>query len=219
MEEAIGASCNYYMYHIAKIIGHKSIIEIATELGFSQKVGIDLPDEAAGFLPNQKFYSQNAWNLAFSLNLSIGQGPVSVTPLQLNKLISIIATKGSLPKYNIVKQQDSFQGVARIKPQYFDIIQRGMWRSVNDISGTSKAARSRVMIGGKTGTSQVQSKKHSSVDFSSSSTPWYQKNHALFACFAPFDDPKYAISVVVDHGGGGGKTAAPIARQIVELLL
>jgi len=65
----------------------------------------------------------------------------------------------------------------------------------------------------------VQSKRHSSMDFSSESTPWHQKNHALFVCFAPFDDPKYAITVVIEHGGGGGRTAAPIAKQIVELIL
>jgi penicillin-binding protein 2 len=76
-----------------------------------------------------------------------------------------------------------------------------------------------MVTAGKTGTSQVQSKQQSSDDFSLLSTPWHQRNHALFVCFAPFDKPKYSVTVVIDHGGGGGRVAAPIAKKILDLLV
>jgi penicillin-binding protein 2 len=218
MEEALGRSCNYYMYHIVKNIGHRAIIDMATRLGLGQKVGIDMPWESPGFLPQSLNIFKN-WQLPDSLNLSIGQGLITATPLQLNRLISIIALKGKIISYSLKQQNTKHTSHANINPEYFDIIHKSMWRSVNHPSGTSKsAAGSKMVVAGKTGTAQVISKKDPSIDLNADNVPWHQKNHALFACFAPFDDPKYSITVVIEHGGGGGRSAAPIAKKIIELL-
>jgi penicillin-binding protein 2 len=218
MQQALGSSCNYYMYHIAKTIGHKPIINMAKKLGLGQKVGIDLPNEVSGFLPKKSHLSLN-WRLANTLNLSIGQGLITATPLQLSQLASIIAKKGQKVNYSLVQPQILQDCYVDVPPKYFDIIHQGMWRSVNHPSGTSNGARGKMVTAGKTGTSQVQSKQQSSDDFSLLSTPWHQRNHALFVCFAPFDKPKYSVTVVIDHGGGGGRVAAPIAKKILDLLV
>jgi penicillin-binding protein 2 len=217
MLQALGSSCNYYMYHVAKTIGHKPIIKMAKKLGLGQKVGIDLPNEASGFLPKKSNLSLN-WRLANTLNLSIGQGLITATPLQLSQLVSIIANKGQKINYLLKQPQTLSQHYIDVPTEHFEIIHQGMWRSVNHPSGTSNAARGKMIAAGKTGTSQVQSKKHASDDFNLLTTPWEQRNHALFVCFAPFDKPKYSVTVVVDHGGAGGKVAAPKAREILNLL-
>lgn len=217
MLQALGSSCNYYMYHVAKTIGHKPIIKMAKKLGLGQKVGIDLPNEASGFLPKKSNLSLN-WRLANTLNLSIGQGLITATPLQLSQLVSIIANKGQKINYLLKQQQTLSQHYIDVPTEHFEIIHQGMWRSVNHPSGTSNAARGKMIAAGKTGTSQVQSKKHASDDFNLLTTPWEQRNHALFVCFAPFDKPKYSVTVVVDHGGAGGRVAAPKAREILNFL-
>ena len=218
MEQAIGRSCNYYMYNIVKIIGHKAIIEMAKLLGFGTKVGIDLPDEVSGFLPNIDKIKN--WTFASSLNIAIGQGPLSASPLQLNKLISIIATKGCLPQYLLAKTSNTDRTMTylNINQAHFDVLRRGMWQSVNNPSGTGYNAKSFLQIAGKTATAQVQSKKKITDDFNLATVNWKYRNHGIFGCFAPFDVPQYAISVVVEHGGGGGASAAPIAKKIAELL-
>lgn len=218
MPQAIGLSCNYYMYTIAKLIGYKKIIYLAEELGFGQLTNIDLPCENAGHIPNIVESNLHNWQLASTLNLAIGQGEITATPLQLNKLISTIATKGRFAHYSLLKNSPPQYTAVNIAPTCFDAIHQGMWRSVNNF-GTSQSAKSRVQIAGKTGTAQVQSKIHASQDFSTINTPWHKRNHALFVGFAPFDDPQYAVSVVVEHGGSGGRDAAPIAKKVFELLL
>jgi penicillin-binding protein 2 len=220
MEEALGCSCNYYMYHIAKTIGHKAIIEMALKLSLGKKTGVDLPCEASGFLPQEPGIFDN-WKFASTLNLSIGQGLITTTPLQLNRLVSIIATRGKKMNYSLMNSENTENAeCVDIDSKHFDIIHKGMWRSVNHCSGTGQASAIRnLIVAGKTGTAQVQSKKNAKVDFNASNIPWNQKNHALFVCFAPFDDPKYSITVVLEHAGGGGKNAAPVAKGVLELLM
>jgi penicillin-binding protein 2 len=217
MLQALGSSCNYYMYHIAKTIGHKPIIQMAEKLGLGQKVGIDLPNEISGVLPKRSNLSLS-WRLAHTLNLSIGQGMITATPLQLSQLVSIVAKKGQNINYSLKQPHTLSDHYVQVPMQHFEIVHQGMWRSVNHHSGTSNAARGKMITAGKTGTSQVQSKKHTSDDFNLTTTPWQQRNHALFVCFAPFDKPRYSVTVVVDHGGAGGRVAAPIAREILNFL-
>ena len=218
MQEAIGLSCNYYMYTIAKSIGYSKIVQMASALGFGSLVDIDLPSQVKGYLPDIFSSTFNRLQLANTLNLSIGQGHITATNLQLNKLVSIIATKGRVPEYSLLQKTILQHDVVDVASKYFDIIHEGMYRSVN-LFGTGQAARSSVLIAGKTGTAQVRSKTHAAEDLSSIHTPWNQKNHALFVGFAPFDNPKYAISIVIEHGGAGGRDAAPIAKKVFEMLL
>lgn len=213
MEEAIGVSCNHYMYHVARIIGQKNIINMANALGLGQKVGIDLPGEVAGSLPSLSFFKPS---LSKTLNLCIGQGEIATTPLQLSRLISIIARKGKLLNYHLKSGFEPLnQKLAEIDPVYFDIIHKGMWRSVNHTSGTSKAVKSKLTLAGKTGTAQVFSKKNIKDP---DNLPWHLRNHALFGGFGPFEDPQFSVMVVIEHGGSGGRDAAPIAKKIFDLL-
>lgn len=212
MEEAIGVSCNHYMYHVAQIIGQKNIIAMANSLGLGQKVGIDLPGEVTGSLPSLTFFKPS---LSKALNLCIGQGEIAATPVQLSRLISIIASKGKLLDYHLKLGFDPLNQKLGIDSSYFDIIHKGMWRSVNHISGTSKAVKSKITLAGKTGTAQVFSKKNVQDP---DNLPWHLRNHALFGGFGPFEDPQFSVMVVIEHGGSGGRDAAPIAKKIFDLL-
>jgi len=212
MEEAIGVSCNHYMYHIAQIIGQKNIIDMARTLGLGQKVGIDLPGEISGSLPSLSIFKPS---LSKALNLCIGQGEIAATPLQLSRLISIIATKGKLLDYHLKLGFDPLNQTLGINTAHFELIHKGMYRSVNHISGTSKAVKSKIILAGKTGTAQVFSKKNIQ---DSDNIPWHLRNHALFGGFGPFADPRFSVMVVIEHGGSGGRDAAPIAKKIFDLL-
>jgi len=212
MEEAIGVSCNHYMYNIAQIIGQKNITDMARTLGLGQKIGIDLPGEIQGSLPSVGIFKPS---LSKALNLCIGQGEIAATPLQLSRLISIIARKGQPASYHLKLGCDPSSQKLGLDHSYFEIIHKGMWRSVNHTSGTSKAVKSKIILAGKTGTAQVFSKKNvQDLD----NLPWHLKNHALFGGFGPFEDPKFSVMVVIEHGGSGGRDAAPIAKKIFDLL-
>ncbi len=218
MRAALHHSCNAYMYQIARMIGGEKILDLARKCGLGTKTGLDLPSELSGFVPSpswkmRRFKSQ--WALADSLNIAIGQGALLVTPIQLANLAAIIATGGKKFIPRIVGSEDLSQ--AEIDPKHLEYLRVCMWDTVNTEGAT--AYRSRVMdpswmMAGKTGTSQVKNKR-GDEDLSSGSVPWAQRNHALFIGYAPADRPRYAVSVVVDHGGGGGSAAAPIARDVV----
>ncbi|AVP87793.1 hypothetical protein phytr_8610 [Candidatus Phycorickettsia trachydisci] len=212
MEEAIGVSCNHYMYHVAQIVGQKNITDMARSLGLGQKVGIDLPGEVQGSLPGLTIFKPS---LSKALNLCIGQGEIAATPLQLSRLISIIACKGRLASYHLKLDGPSSSQKLGLDPRYFEVIHKGMWRSVNHISGTSKAVKSKIILAGKTGTAQVFSKKNV---LDPENIPWHLRNHALFGGFGPFEDPRFSVMVVIEHGGSGGRDAAPVAKKIFDLL-
>ena len=218
MHGAIQHSCNTYMYYIAKTIGGTKILDIARKFGLGNPTGIDIPSEASGFVPSaswkwRRFGSK--WTLADDMNIAIGQGPLLVTPIQLAQVSSIIANNGTFYEPRI-----HGTGTARftsIDPQHIAFIKNAMWHAVNSPGGT--AYHSRVLdpqwlMAGKTGTAQVQS-KHGDIDLNSKSVDFFSRNHAVFLGFAPFDNPVYSVAILIDHGGGGGGVAAPVARDIV----
>jgi len=218
MHDAIQHSCNAYIYHIVKTIGGEKILNIARQLGFGTPTGIDLPSEASGFVPSKTWklrrFSSN-WTLADSLNISIGQGSLLVTPIQLATLSAIIANEGTAHTPKIVGLGDVKN--TGIDKKHFQFLKRAMWNAVNTPGGTAYAQRildPNWSMSGKTGTAQVQS-KHGDIDLSSSDVGFWHRNHAIFIGFAPSDKPKYAFAVFVEHGGGGGGIAAPIAHDIV----
>lgn len=221
MAHAIEHSCNSYMFYIAKTIGAEKIAATAKKLGLGNVTGIDLPSESAGLIPDpswKKKRFKEEWRLGDSLNTSIGQGFVLATPLQLATLCGSIATGGKLFTPRIVGQANISQ--IDIAKEHLDFLKNGMVNVLNSPSGTAYAHRidnPNWMIAGKTGTAQVRSKIGETN--LSISGPWEMRNHALFIGYAPVHDPRYAVSVVVDHGGGGGSTAAPIARQLFMELM
>lgn len=218
MRNALDHSCNSYMYHIVKMIGGEKVLDLARRCGLGAKTGIDMPIELSGFVPDAKWKKRRFktdWTLADSLNIAIGQGSLLVTPLQLMNLVAIIASGGKLFTPRVVGAGEARE--IDIDPKHLEFLRDAMWHTVN--SAGSTAFGSRVMnaeweMAGKTGTAQVQDKK-ADEDLSSTAVRWGSRNHGLFIGYAPAHNPRYAISVIVDHGGGGAGAAAPIARDVV----
>jgi penicillin-binding protein 2 len=155
------------------------------------------------------------WSIGDTLNLCIGQGFTLTTPIQLARLCAAICSNGKLftPTLNKVKKPEYMN--LDICTEHLRVLQQGMYNAVNNRGGTSHTARSiKVAVAGKTGTSQVHAKKNNQ-DLSKLNVPIEKRNHALFVGFAPFDNPRYATSVIVEHGGGGGIVASPIGINIL----
>lgn len=219
MTEALQHSCNSYMYITARKIGADLIIDIAKKFGFGKQTGIDLPGELAGFVPTKKWKEKNnkKWTLGDTLNLSIGQGFLLCTPLQIARLMAAVASDGKLFTPRLASDSSQYEQI-NIKQEYFDIIKTALYQVINAPGGTGylgKINYKDIKMAGKTGTAQVQSKKSASDNLSRVDIAWNRRNHAIFGGFAPFNDPKFAISVYFDHGGSGGRSAAPIAKKIM----
>lgn len=224
MMSALKHSCNIYMYELARIVGPDKILEVAREFGLGSKTGIDLAPESSGFVPSKEWKKKKLklpWSIGDSFNLAIGQGFLGVTPMQLARFITAIASNGKLYTPRILKNDPEFDNV-NIKPENIKIIQESLYNTVNVAGGTAYYNRilgENRQLAGKTGTSQVQGKLNAKDDLSRDSIAWERRNHALFLGFAPYHDPRYSVTVFVDHGGGGSKAAAPIARKIMSDVL
>lgn len=220
LKSAIKHSCNTYMYHIAQTIGIEKIAEVAEKLGFGNPTGIDLTGEAPGLVPNmawkRKKFRQK-WHLGDSLNTAIGQGFALSTPIQIARFCSILAS-GKLVVPRLMGEMEAME--ADIDPKHLDLIRDAMFEVTNKPGGTGYIYRIRDpkwQIAGKTGTCQVISKVRDE-NLSAISTPWLNRNHAMFIGYGPVPNPKFALSVIVDHGGGGASMSAPIARDMMLAL-
>ncbi|MBS0483197.1 MAG: penicillin-binding protein 2 [Proteobacteria bacterium] len=218
MRTAIERSCNTYFWSMAHRVGYDAIAPVARLLGLGQE--FDLPGTAQryGTIPDPAWkmrrYKQQ-WSAADSLNASIGQGYVSVSPLQLAVMTSRIASGKDLQPAIIFDQQRAATSPLPFSADQLAVAHDGMFRVVNG-SGTATASRLQVgniKMAGKTGTAQVRrliSRGHVG--------DWKSRDHSLFICYAPTDAPRYAMSVVVEHGTFGARAAAPIARDVMTFL-
>jgi penicillin-binding protein 2 len=229
MNEAIPQSCNVYYYNLAKQIGFEKIAQMAKSLGLGMITEIEIPYEKEGLIPDKAWkknkYKQE-WSLGDTINCSIGQGYCLTSPLQLAIMVArIVSGKQIKPHilFNNILDRDNFPPFnnLNIKKQNLDIIKKGMFNAVNSNFGTARASKlnsSNFTMAGKTGTAQVISKKNSNDDLSKISTKWEKRNHGIFVGFAPYDNPRYAISIIAEHGGGGASSAAPIAQNIFDYI-
>ncbi|MEP7222407.1 MAG: penicillin-binding protein 2 [Novosphingobium sp.] len=218
MRSAIEHSCNTYFWSMAHRVGYDAIAPVARQLGLGQE--FDLPGAAQryGTVPDAAWkmrrYKQ-AWSVADSLNASIGQGYVSVSPLQLAVMTARIASGRNLVPSLMFGHAMPEAPHLPFTPEQLAVAHDGMFRVVNG-SGTgtgSKLQVANVMMAGKTGTAQVRaltSRGHVG--------DWKSRDHSLFICYAPTDAPRYAMSVVVEHGTFGARAAAPIARDVMTYL-
>jgi len=214
---AIEKSCNSFFYHLIYKIGLDKWKEYALKFGFASKTGIDIGEEAAGFIPGENYYVKmygEKWPRSIMASLGIGQGEVSVTPLQLAKYVALIANNGKSFQPHIVKGylDDKTRQIipykfpeitTGIKQEVFNIVKEGMFLVVNGSGTATHIKMTDIDISGKTGTAQNP----------------HGQDHALFVCFAPAEDPKIAIAVVVENVGFGGTHAAPIAKAMIEAYL
>jgi penicillin-binding protein 2 len=217
LHRAIVESCDVYFYEVGKRVGIDKIAEYARELGLDSITGLPLVKERAGLIPDAKWKEEKKkqqWYPGETLNVSIGQGYVSVTPIQMALLMSAVANGGFIYKPILVKSETPTQPIrqANIKPETLEIIRKGLYGVVNEGGGTGGASRSSIVtIGGKTGTAQVVSIRKSSQDL-----PEKLRDHAWFVAFAPIEKAEIALCAFVEHGGHGGGAAAPIAKRAIE---
>jgi penicillin-binding protein 2 len=224
-------SCDVFFYEVARRTGIDAIAETANTLSFGVDTGIDLPGARKGLMPTQAWRRRHGhvWNIGDTISCGIGQGYIQATPLQLATYTSRIATGRAVVPHVTRTIADALQ--SGTKPEDFpmldlpeealQVVRGGMFAVVNEYAGTAPHARLNipgVQLAGKTGSSQVRhvsrwAREHG--HFNSASLPWEFRPHALFVCFAPYDAPRYAVAVVVEHGNAGADVAAPLARDIM----
>ncbi len=218
MRRAIEQSCNTYFWSMSHRVGYDAIAPVAKMLGLGQKFDLPVASQRYGTIPDaawkMKRYKQE-WSAADSLNASIGQGYVSVSPLQLAVMTARIASGRNLQPSLIFGQDQVPAPPLPFTPEQLAVTREGMFRVVN---GAGTATGSRIDIGGikmagKTGTAQVRA-----LVSRGSVGDWKSRDHSLFICYAPADAPRYAMSVVVEHGTFGARAAAPIARDVMTYL-
>jgi len=227
-EEAIMHSCDVYFYEVAQKIKLEKIIETARKLGFGETINIGLPGEQSGLLPTpawKKAKHKDDWRMGDTLNLSIGQGYLTVTPIQIVTAVARIASgknvRPTLLKGNLTTNPSSLP----FQPQHLQILRSGMYDVVNKQGGTAFGARFNFngqRMAGKTATTQVRRismQEREKGVIAQENLPEKYRDHAIFAAFTPTQNPKYAAVVFVEHGGGGSKTAAPIMHDLMQKVL
>jgi len=231
--DSVVQSCNVYFWELAEQVGLERINRYAEAFGFAERTGIGVNSEAKGFLATREWYVEHygAFRIGYTLNTAIGQGNTRVTVLQLALAYAAIANGGTLFVPQVVQNvkapdgslSETFQPRIKrevgVSPQHLDLLRRALVDVVQEESGTAYRARNKdgVRVAGKTGTAQVVSRKGRSEE---SSSAWYlDRSHGWFAGFAPADDPQVAFAVLVEHGGSGGASAAPIATSVMQAYL
>ena len=229
-------SCDVYFYQMAQQLGIERMHEGMTRLGFGKKTGIDLPDEPSGLMPSPEWKSRTrgqAWYPGETVITGIGQGYMLVTPLQLAATTATLANRGQqvTPQFLQVLENPRTGERRPVPPKIagrvelkhddaYDYVIAGMREVVHGPKGTARGISRglRYEIAGKTGTAQVKSIPQDERYVEEEVEKQF-RDHSLFVGFAPLDDPKIAIAVVVEHAGSGSRTAAPIARKLMDYYL
>ena len=235
MHDAIKNSCDIYFYQTALRIGPDPIARAANALGFGQVFDLGIPGQKKGIVGSREWKRKAVkrepiWQPGDSVSYGIGQGYINVNALQLAVMTARLANGHKALNPRLVrsiggKELPSGAAVPDLpfKQEHIDYVRGGMIAVANDVSGTayrqSQLGLGDVMMAGKTGTAQVRSYDNV-ASRNSASVQWKLKDHNLFVAFAPYDAPRYALSVIVEHGGLGGATAgAPRAREVMRVAL
>ena len=239
LPDALKFSCNAFFYQWGNAAGIDNIVATGKSLGLGEKTGVPLSGEDPGILPGPDWLARvsptERWSNGYTANVAIGQGSVEASPLQMAMVVSTIANRGVsyVPRliHRVLDQNgndakdDNGRLVAPHEPmvradlrqagitdQQIELVRRGMWKVVNESGGTGKRAKvPGIEVAGKTGTAQFwreEKQGHTVVKI--------KDNHTWFICFAPYDDPKFAVCVFVQGAKSGGGVSAPIAQRILE---
>lgn len=225
MHDSLVQSCDVYYYELAERVGIDRIAAMARRFGLGERFDLPMSAVSGGLVPDKAWKRERRgqdWRIGDSLNAAIGQGYNLASPLQLAVMTARLAT-GQAIRPRLIKSVDGREqpilsdGPMNLSPTLMGQVRKAMYDVNNSRRGT--AYRSRIVaegmkIAGKTGTSQVRS-----VVVRNEDVPWEQRDHALFVGFAPFEAPRIACAVVVEHGGGGSRAAAPIARDVLARAL
>lgn len=226
--EALRYSCDIFFYETALRIGIDKIHDMALKLGLGAPLNVGLDNEKSGLIPSKswKKASQGVqWTKGDSANSGIGQGYVLVTPLQLATMLARVVNGGYEIKPTFVREIGRKKNkIKRLKiaTRNIELVKQGMYEVVNGVGGTARRARFNldgVRMGGKTGTTQVRRismRERRTGIIRDENLPWNLRNHAWFMGYAPTDNPRYAVAVIVEHGSSGSGVAAPIAGAILQ---
>jgi penicillin-binding protein 2 len=215
LHKAIVQSCDVYFYNVGRLLGIDKIAEYSKAFGLGSPTGVPLPGEKEGLVPSSEWKLKRfkvKWQPGETISASIGQGFGVLTPIQLVNAYATLANGGEMYFPRIVKKIETWDGkvvqefapakrtTLNIDKKTMEIVKQGLWGVCN------------ADVCGKTGTAQVISAK----GLASRAMEYKYRDHALFVCFAPKDNPEIAIAIVVEHGGHGSSAAAPIARKMID---
>ncbi|MDR1085693.1 MAG: penicillin-binding protein 2 [Deltaproteobacteria bacterium] len=233
LHRSLKESCDVYYYEVGRRLGVDRLARaVRKNFGLGQTLGIDLKTERPGLVPDQAWKQRRfgkAWNFGETLPVSIGQGYLLTTPLQVAQYTAVAANGGTLYRPHLVKEITDFEGhlVRRVEPEvlnhmdlrtdYFQSVRRSLDAVVNEPGGTGRRGQiPGVRVSGKTGTSQVISLDRYQVYSRGGVLPWKYREHAWFTSYAPTDNPEVVVTVLLEHAGGGGANAAPIAAKMMK---
>ncbi|MDC3033898.1 penicillin-binding protein 2 [Candidatus Pelagibacter sp.] len=245
LKNAMKQSCDTYFYEIARLLGVDRLNVTAKKFGLGEKVlGEYFDNEKRGLFPNTNWKKNNlgrGWVLGETLITGIGQGYTQTTPLQLCLMTAQIANGGYKIKPKIIVNDDplsleeaknsmELQSLQKPNtrlfknPKNIKIVQEAMFSSTNEQYGTSYRSRiddPKYQFAGKTGTAQVKriSKRERELDLKLEQIPYKDRDHALYVAYGPYKNPRYALSIIVEHGGSGSKAAAPMAKELFKLII
>lgn len=229
---ALEESCDVYFYNVAQELGIENIAKMARRFGLGETYDLKLPLESAGLVPDKNWKRGQfgtEWHLGETINTTIGQGYLLTTPMQLAVMTARICNGGFAVKPWIVAHDGVYHTRNRqqqwpkmsINQDYLRMVKRGMELVMVGEDGTARGASidsEGQQMAGKTGTAQVRRitmAERKAGLLAQEDIIWKNRHHALFVGYAPFENPRYAVSVVVEHGGSGSGTAAPLARDIL----
>lgn len=222
--DAIAASCDVYFYKLANKLKIDDIACMAKRFGFGDRTGLEIAYEKSGFIPTAAWKKEKygkRWSMGETINVTIGQGAILCTPMQLLRMMASFVNGGKLVKPRLVAGTPEEFSMIDVNPQHLEIIQQGMYNVLNHSSGTAFHSRTpdkNFEIGGKTSTTQIvriteeQRKKGITKN-----SRWDLREHAFFAGYGPTSNPKFATIVFIEHGEFGSKTAAPVGRNALML--
>ena len=237
LREAIKQSCDIYFYEVARRLGVDRLAITANKFGLGKKVFNILEEERSGLVPNTKWKLKNigkGWVLGETLLAGIGQGYYQATPIQLCLMTAQLANGGYEIKPNIIYKEQTSKIFQQNNEEKFKKLYRNQenvkfvldaqYGATNEPMGTSYRSRhlkTEYVYAGKTGTSQIRriTAEERELKIKQKDLPYKRRDHALFIAFAPYKNPRYALSVVIEHGGTGSSAAAPIAKQVIKKVL
>ena len=234
LRNAMKQSCDIYFYEIARKLGVDKLSETAKKFGLGKEVFGDLFSiEKTGLVPNTQ-WKKNAlgqgWLLGETIITGIGQGYIQTTPIQLCLMTAQIGNGGHKIYPRIVLNNENKEAqIDKFMPLYessknIKIVQDAMFASTNEVRGTSYKSRidnPKYQFAGKTGTAQVKkiTERDRELDLKTFEIPYEERDHALYVAYGPYKNPRYALSIIVEHGGSGSTTAAPMAKKLFKLVI
>lgn len=216
VHEALVHSCNVFFYQVGKNAGIDAIAKYAAMFGLGSPTGIDLPGETRAMAPSPEWKMKRfkePWYAGDTISVSIGQGLLAVTPVQMATLVSVVANGGYRVRPHLERRHAVAPDKLAVRPETLALV-RSALADVVDEGTARKAQLGPIPVAGKTGTAQVL-KKSAGID--ADKLPKDERDHAWFVGYAPANQPEIAFAVVIEHGGHGGTTAAPVARQVLEV--